>query len=88
MGKGSSLKADELFARAERVRAESAALTRQLAALRELRMLDHDFRSVTHKLALTMESMAPTQTPEGLRHLLDEAEELLASAPPLRPFAR
>jgi hypothetical protein len=89
MGKGSSLKADELFARAERVRRESAALTRQLATLRELRALDRDFRRVAQKLALTMNSRMATETRDGLRYLLDEAEEFLLTSPPppKHPFA-
>jgi hypothetical protein len=78
MVKTRALKTDELFARAERVRREARMLTRQFQALRELRVLDRDIRTVTRKLVLTMRMFATPQTAGGLNHLLAEAEELLS----------
>jgi hypothetical protein len=66
---------DDLFARAERARSEAIALSRRLAALRELRTLERDFRAVTRELALTMSTIELPGSPDGLRCLLMEAEE-------------
>ena len=78
MGKGSTLKKDELIERAEQVRAESAALLQELAALRELRTLERDFRRVARKLAMTMNSVEITGTADGLQRMVSDAEEILA----------
>jgi hypothetical protein len=75
MGKRTSLMDDDLFARAERVRSEAIALSQQLAALRELRTLERDFRAVTRELALAMSAIEMPGSPDGLRRLLMEAEE-------------
>ena len=75
MGKSAALTSDELFARAEKARREAAALVEELAALRELRVLERDFRNVARQLAIAMRSIEITQTDDGLRWLLTEAEE-------------
>jgi hypothetical protein len=80
MGKGSSLTAEGLLARAERVRSESRALTQKFVALRELRLLERDFRVVTRKLTMAMFGV-PWQ-PEPLNQLLMEAEEVIVPPPP------
>ena len=76
MGKRTSLTDDELFARAERICVEAAALRRRFAALRELRILERDFRNTARELARTMEAINLPLTQDVLRHMLTEAEEL------------
>ena len=78
MGKRPSLNPD-LFTRAERARMEATMLAGQLTALRELRMLERDFRAITRNLATTIEAVEITATPDGLRRLLDHASDLLGS---------
>ena len=76
---------NELFIRAERVREESRALVRQLTALRELRALERDIRTVTRKLAYSMRRIQLPPTPEELHGLLNEAEEWLLNPQPPSP---
>jgi hypothetical protein len=70
---------DKLFRWAEKVRKDSAKLSQQFTALRELRKLENDFRVVRGKLAHTMQIVqaAVPDTEAGLRSLLAEAEEAL-----------
>ena len=81
MGKRTSLTDDELFARAERVRSDAIALAQQLAALRELRILERDFRAVTRELAMALSAAEMPGSLDGLRLLLTEAEEVVSPPP-------
>lgn len=78
MGKRTSLMDDDLFARAEKARSDAIALARQLAALRELRVLERDFRAVTRELALALSLVEMPGSRDGLRHLLTEAEDMVS----------
>ena len=83
MGKRAPLMTDDLFARAERARSDAIELAHQLAALRELRTLERDFRAVTRKLALAMSAVEMPGSSDGLDLLLTEADELLPPLPRL-----
>ena len=84
MGKRTSLTDDELFARAEKARSDAIALARQLAALRELRTLERDFRAVTRELARALSAVEMPGWRDGLPQLLTEAEEVVLLPPFLR----